>query len=127
MKRILLVTLILFIAGGALFAQQMGNTSAQVRQNAQQYATQARANANQFETTLNDLRNRNVANADAAIFNRLRNEINRLESQIETEEHRITATLDRGNLVNPEILDRVERLISQHRTKVADLERFIAN
>ncbi|MCL2092635.1 MAG: hypothetical protein FWH12_00425 [Treponema sp.] len=126
MKRIFLVTLILLLTSTALFAQ-MGQTSAQVRQNAQSYATQARANANQFEQVLNDLRARNVANADAAIFNRMRNEINRLESQIETEEHRITATLDRGNLVNPEVLERVARLISQHRNKVTELENFIAN
>ena len=126
MKRISLFTIILLMVSLAVFAQQAGGPpqSAEVKQNAQQTLTQGRTNSSQFESTLADLRARNTSNLDADTYNRLRNEIEQLEFQINVEQTRIRSRLDRGTKVNPAMFDRVQRLIDQHKAKLAELEKF---
>ena len=128
MKRILLATMILLLVCGMVFAQQAGGppTSSQTKQTAQQLSTQAKTNASQFDTTLADLFARNTSNKDAETFNRLRNEITRLENSISAEQTRIRELLDNGRRLSPELLERVQRLMDQHKAKVAELDAFIA-
>ena len=131
MKRILLAAIILFAAGISLYAQQAAQgggppQSPQTKQNAQQLATQAKTNSSQFEETLADLNSRNTSNNDAETFNRLRNEIERLESLISTEQTKIRTTLDSGRKLSPEFFNRLQRLIDRHKAKVAELDAFIA-
>ena len=127
MKRILLTIVILLVAGAFVYAQQASNppSSAQTKQTAQQYLGQARTNSSEFEATLNDLRARNTSNKDAATFNRLKTEIDRLEQMIVREETQMGSTLDRGTKVSTESLERIQRLHDQHKAKMAELEAFI--
>ena len=128
MKRISLIAIILLVACTVVFAQQSGGsslpTSAQTKQSAQQSLTQGRTNSSQFESGLNDLKARNQSNMDLDAYNRLKSEIDQLEAQIITEQTRIGTTLDRGAKVSPALLDRVQRLIDQHKTKLEELEGF---
>jgi cob(I)alamin adenosyltransferase len=125
-KKILFAVLILFVSGALMYAEQEP-TSAETRQSAQQYLTQARSNVAQFETVLNNLKARNVSSIDAAIFARFKSEIDQLEKLIHTEETQISASIDRGRRVSRDVMSRIERLITQHSEKVAELESFIAN
>ncbi|MCL2600686.1 MAG: aminoglycoside 6-adenylyltransferase [Treponema sp.] len=122
MKRVLLAVAIILVAGAAVYAQ----TSAEVRQNAQTQLNQGRTNSTQFEQSLADLAARNAGNSDSAAFNQLRSEIERLESSIATEQNRIRSALDNGSRVNPEMFNRVQRLMDRHSAKLAELEAFIA-
>ena len=129
MKRILLTIVILLVAGSFVYSQQAGSslpTSAQTKQNAQQYLGQAKTNASQFESSLSELNARNVSNKDLATFNRLRSEIDKLEEQIKKEETQMGTTLDRGSKVSAEALNRIQRLVDQHKEKTAELESFIS-
>jgi hypothetical protein len=124
-KRISLITIILLMVSVAVFAQQAGPPqSAETKQSAQQTLTQGRTNSTQFESTLADLKSRNTSNLDADTYNRLKNELDLLESQINVEQTRIRTRLDRGTKVNPAMFDRVQRLIDQHKAKLAELEKF---
>ena len=126
MKRILFTTVLFLVAGTLIFAQQADNpTSAQTRQNAQQFLGQARNNLSQFESVLADLKDRNGSNRASYTFNRLRREIERLETHISSEQDSIRASLDRGTRVNTEVMGRVENFINQHRAKLEELEDFI--
>ena len=125
MKRFLIILLVFFAAGAALYAQQP--TTSQTKQNAQQYSNQANSNASQFESTLSELRSMNVSNTDLVTFNRLKGEIDRLETQINSEEKSIRERLDKGILVSAELMTRIERLIALHATKVKELNSFISN
>ena len=127
MKRILLTIVILLVAGAFVYAQQTSSplSSAQTKQTAQQYLGQARTNNQEYGATLDDLRARNTSNKDAATFNRLKSEIDRLEQMIVREETQMGATLDRGTKVSTESLDRIQRLHDQHKAKMAELEAFI--
>jgi len=124
MKRVLLAIVVLLAAGVAVYAQTP--TSAETRQNAQAHLNQSRSNSAQFEQTLADLYARNSGNTDSAVFNQLRMEIDRLEASITTEQNRIRVALDNGNRVNPEMFNRVQRLIDRHGARLAELEAFIA-
>ena len=129
MKRILLTFVILLVAGSFVYSQQAASSppsSAQTKQAAQQYLSQARTNSQQSEALLNDLRARNTSNKDAATFNRLRSEIDRLEDMIKKEETQMGVSLDRGTKVSAESLDRIQRLLDQHKAKMAELESFIS-
>ena len=129
MKRILLATLILLVMGITVYAQQGGSSlpsSSETKQNAQQYLSQAKTNSSQFESTLADLNARNVGNKDLDAFTRLRTEIDRLESMIKTEQARVEANLGSGNKLDNELFNRIQRLIDQHKSKIAELEVFIA-
>ena len=127
MKRVLLTIVVLLVAGSFVNGQQAGlPTSAQTKQSAQQSLSQSKTNGSQFESTLNDLMARNGSNVDAYNYNRLMAEINDLESRITAEETRVGNSLDRGTKVSPELLDRIQRLIDQHKAKMAELESFIS-
>jgi hypothetical protein len=126
MKRFLLVNILLAVCI-TVFAQQAGTarpTSAQTREAASRLLDQTRTNASQYESTQADLTARNTGNNDAVVFNQLKADIERLESTITTEQGRISASLDAGARVSPELLQRIERLMSQHRQKMAQLEAF---
>ena len=129
MKKFLLTIVILFVAGSfVLYAQQASPpSSAQTKQNAQQYLGQGKTNSSQFETTLNDLIARNKSNKDAATYNRLRSEIDRLEEQIKKEETQMGVSLDRGTKVSADSLNKIQRLVDQHKAKLAELESFISS
>ena len=130
MKRILLTTVLLLIVGVFMYAQQGGSEppqSAQTKQTAQQYLSQAKSNSSQFESTLADLKARNTSNKDAYNFNRLRNEIDRLESTINSEQKSMRANLDRGIRVNSDAMNRIENFINQHKAKIAELEYFVSS
>ena len=129
MKKTLLVIIILLLAGITLYAQQAGGPpqTAETKQSAQQLSTQAKTNSSQFEATLADLNARNVSNKDAETYNRLKSEIDRLESLINTEQTKIRATLDSGRKLSPEFFNRLQRLIDRHKAKVTELDAFIAS
>ena len=129
MKKILLVTVIFLVAGTIAYAQQSQQlpSSAEVKQDAQQYLNQARANTDEIEGILANLRARNSGNRDIDVFNRLKAEIEHLESRIKEEEVRIGARLDQGINVSSDMLNRIERMINQHKAKQAELEAFIAS
>jgi hypothetical protein len=130
MKRIILAAVILFFACIMVYAQQAQGTtppsSSQTRQTAQQYLSQARTNSSQFESMLADLTARNAGNRDMETFNRIKAEIERLEASINIEESRMRTNLDNGRKVDPEMLNRIQRLIDQHKAKLAELEAFIS-
>ena len=123
MKRFLLVLVVLLLVGSFAYAQ--APSSAQVTQNAQQLLTQGRANLSEFESILAQLQAANRGNADFETYSRLRNELERIENLIKTEEVRIMSILDGGSRVSNELLARVERLIGQHRVQLAELEAFV--
>ena len=126
MKRISLIAVILLVISMAVFAQQASGPpqTAETMQSAQQTLTQGRTNSSQFESTLTDLKARNTSNLNADTYARLKNEIDLLESQINVEQTRIRSRLDKGTKVNPAMFDRVQRLIDQHKAKLAELEQF---
>jgi len=76
---------------------------------------------------LSDLKDRNGSNRDSYTFNRLRNEIERIEVTINSEERSIRASLDRGTKVNTEVMDRIEKFINQHTAKIEELDRFVSS
>jgi len=124
MKRVLLAVGIIFVVGVMSHAQQL--TSAEIRQNAQAQLSQSQSNSAQFEQTLAELQTRNASNSDAAAFNQLRAEIERLEASISMEQGRIRNALDGGTRVSPELFNRVQRLMERHAARMAELEAFIA-
>ena len=129
MKRILLATIVLLLAGITVYAQQAGGglpTSSQTKQTEQQYSSQSKSNSSQFETTFADLNARNVSNKDAETFNRLKNEIDRLEASITAEQTRIGNNLDAGKRMPPELFNRLQRLIERHKAKIAELDAFVS-
>ena len=127
MKRLFLLV-ILLSAGIAVFAQQAQGvqrpTSAQTRQEANQFIAQANTNAADFQAKLADLKQRNTSNNDFVTFNRIRSEIEGLETQIVLEESRISSRLESGARVNNELMNRIERLINRHSDLVAELRTF---
>jgi len=129
MKRILFVVVV-FLLAGALYAQQArtGNhpSSSQTKQDAQQYSTQAKSRSSQFEADLAELLARNVSNKDLETFNRIKSEIEELESKIGEEKNKIITDLDKGHVATTTSLNRVDRLIKQHQTKIKELDTFIS-
>ena len=128
MKRVLFVVVV-FLLAGAIYAQQSGAglpSSSQTRQKAQQYSTQAKSNSSKFESDLADLNARNSGNKDLDTFNRLKAEIDQLETRINSEQIKIKASLDTGKKAPQASLDRIDRLIKQHQEKIAELDAFIA-
>ena len=125
MKRFFLVIAALLLASTIVYAQASPPTSAATTQSAQQLLSEGRTNLSQFEATLAQLMADNTSNDDANTFTRLRVEINRLETAINSEQNRIAGILNGGNKVSPALLDRVERLMNQHRAKLAELEAFV--
>ena len=134
MKGIFLTVAILFAASLTVFAQQQTGaigatsrpTSAQTRDTASQFLNQAKSNSTQFDTNQSDLNTRNTANSDSHAFDTLKKEIERLETQITDEQNRSANNLNGGAKLNQESLDRIQRLLDQHKAKIAELEAFIA-
>ena len=132
MKRFLLVVTILFLANAMVFSQQQSGalgtssrpTSAQTRDTASQLLNQSKSNSSQFDTNQAELNTRNTANTDARTFDKLRSEIDKLESQIRDEQTRSAANLNRGARMDQQSLDRIQRLMDQHKAKIAELETF---
>jgi len=133
MNRILMITVIFLLACTAVYSQQAAQggsnppTSNQTKQNAQQYLDQAKSNLEEFLSVLADLKDRNGSNRDAYTFNRLKRDIDFLETNIRSEEGKIKASLDRGTKVNTEVIGRYENFIKQHQEKVEELENFVSN
>ena len=131
MKRILLMAIILFAAGAAVYAQ-IGATApiiltpAEVRQEAQQLLNQSRSNASEFEENLEDITARNRGNHYYVVFLRLRNEINQLESMITAEHTNIENRLNVGQRISADVINRFGRMVGRHGEKVAELEDFVS-
>jgi len=130
MKRTLLVTIMLLFVGIIVFAQQSGGsslpTSVQTKQSAQQTLTEAKTNSSQFESVLSSLRTQNMSNSDADVYRRLKAQIEQLEARINREQARIQAALDQGQKVAASTMDEIQRLIDQHKSAMAEIERFIS-
>ena len=129
MKRIIFTVLILLVAGSAVYAQQSGPvtmTPAQVRQEAQQLLNQSRSNASQYEDDLADVIARNSGNHYYVVFTRLRNQINQLETMIESEHSNIENRLNVGQRISADVVDRFERMVGRHGAKVDELEEFVS-
>jgi hypothetical protein len=132
MKAIIFTIAIIFAVSTTVIAQQQPGalgatnrpTSSQVRDDANQFLNQSRSNSSQFETNQADLNTRNTANSDSITFERLKNEIEKLESSISEEQTRSATSLNSGTKVNQQSLDRIQRLIDQHSAKVAELDAF---
>ena len=131
MKRIFLAAIILLVIGIAAFAQQTTTlettnrpTSVQTKEEAREYLNQGRSNSSQFDASQAELNTRNNSNNDMHTFNRLKTEIDRLEASISSEENKVRASLDRGVKVSPELIDRIERLIEQHKAVTDELDAF---
>jgi hypothetical protein len=131
MKRVFFAIAIFLTAGILVFAQQTGSqgtsnrpTSAQTKENANQFLNQGRTNSTEFDAVLADLNARNRANSDSRNFIKLRTDIENLESAIRSEENKIGASLEKGLQIRQETLDRVSSLIEQHKAKLAELEAF---
>jgi len=130
MKRTLLVTIMLLFAGLTVYAQQAAapttQSSAQIKQNAQQTLTQAKSNSSQFESTMDTLNSQNGGNIDAGTYERLKAQIDRLETEIKNEQTDMQARLDKGTRVSAFMVDKIQRMIDQYNSAIADLERFVA-
>jgi septal ring factor EnvC (AmiA/AmiB activator) len=133
MKSIFFTVAILFAAALTVFAQQTSAigatnrpTSAQTRDSASQFLNQAKTNSTQFDTNQSDLNTRNAANADSHSFDTLKKEIERLETQITDIQNRSANNLNGGSKLNQDSLDRIQRLLDQHKAKIAELEAFVA-
>ena len=128
MKRNILVVAILLLACTAVFAQTRREfqSSAQVTQSAQQLLSQGRSNLTEYESVLAQLIAANGGNADQETFFRIRADMERIESIIKQEEERVNSITQGGSRVSNEIILRLERMIGQHRSNLAELEAFIA-
>ena len=118
-----MVIAVLLAAGAIAYAQSAGNPTKQDMQN---YLNKAKDNTSQYDSKLQDLKSKNNSGGDIHTFIRLKDEIDRLESRIQTEINNITATHDRGNTVSSQIMDNLERMIDQHKQKVAELDALVA-
>ena len=132
MKRFLLVLVVLLLASSFSYAQQaqavVGPTalsSAQVTQNAQQLLSQGRTNLTDYERVLADIIAANQGNSDAVVYARLRAELERIETLIKAEEERVMTVINGGSRVSVELINRIERLINQHRGHLVTLEAFV--
>jgi len=131
MKRIFAV--ILFVGSiVAVYAQQSSSanssslpSSAQTKQNAQQTVSQAKSNSSQFEASQAALNASNTSNRDAATYNRIKGEIDRLEILIKTDQAKMKAALDNNSEVSHDLFQRIDRLIDEHKKRIAELEAFI--
>ena len=128
MKKIFLATVV-FLAAGIMVYAQASNlpTTSQVRQDAQQYLTQARTNSSQFESTVNEQNTQSQSNKDSDTFNRFKAQIDRLEANIKSEQERLDLSLSNGKRANVSSMKRIQQLIEQHKAKMDELEAFIAS
>jgi len=131
MKRFLLMCVFLLAAGIMVFAQQTGGSSrpstAEIKTNATQYLNQGKSNSAQYDTMQANLNARNTSNKNAFAFNQLKGEIDKLESSITEEQNKVSTSLERGMKINEESLNKIQRLIDQHKAKLAELEAFASS
>ena len=128
MKRISLTVVLVLAVSIAVFAQESNiPTSAQTKDSATQYLNQAKSNAQDFDSILADLKARNVSNADLYTFNRLKSEIEALETQIKAEEKQIANSLNKKLKLNDSSFAKIENLIAQHKAKQDELQSFISS
>jgi len=128
-KRTLLVTIMLLFAGLIVYAQQASGaaqSAAQIKQNAQQTVTQAKTNSSQFQSTMDNLNAQNAGSIDGVSYDRLKAQIDQLEANIKKEQASMQLLLDQGKKVSSMVVDKIQRLIEQHKAAIADMERFIA-
>jgi len=126
MKRVFLTIVVFIMVNIVVYAQSASSlTGSQIRQEAQQYLQQVRTNSSQFDTTLTDQTTRDIDNKNLNTLNRLKIEIERLASSINTAQKSIDAALNRGQRANQETIKRVQLLIEQYKVKMAELEAFI--
>ena len=131
MKRISLVVVFLAV-GIAVFAQQTASqgstrpTSAQTKESAAQLLEQTKTNASNFDSVQADLNARNTSNKDAAAKDKLQKEIEDLGAKITDEQKKLSESLEKGQRLNQESLDRVDRMIVQYKAKQAELEAFVS-
>jgi len=130
MKRTFLITIMLFFAVLAVYAQQTGGSSqqssAQVKQTAQQTLTQGKTNFTQFQSTLDSLKAQNEGNDDAATYRRLKAQIDELEARINKEQAQMQSRLNQGSKLSSSVVNQIQRLIDQYEAALAELEKFIA-
>ena len=124
MKRILLTIAILLIAGTMVFAQQRNS---QNQDEKQKYLDEAKANNSAFQDTIADLKDRNGYSGNSYKFDRLKNEIGRLESTINSESKSINSSLEKGSRVSSEVMNRLERSINQPTKKVEEMENLLSS
>ena len=130
MKRIFLASVILLVISIAVFAQQTTlestnrPTSGQTKEEARDYLNQGRSFATQFDASQAELNTRNTSNNDMHTFNRLKDELDRLEAAITQEQNRRAASLDKGLKVEQDSIDSIQALIDQYKAKLAELEAF---
>jgi len=132
MKRFFAVVLFVgsIVAAHAQQSSSAGTTSslpssAQTKQSAQQTVSQAKSNSSQFESSQAALNASNTSNRDAATYNRIKGEMDRLETLIKTDQAKMKAALDNNSEVSHELFQRIDRLIDEHKKKIAELEAFI--
>ena len=122
MKRILWITVIFFVVNIAVYAQT--KSSAEIKQDSRQMLNEGQSSHSHFEEVQADLNTRNRSNSDQATYNRLRADLQRLENSINREQTNIGNSLDSGTRVSSNILERVQRLIDQYQSILAELENF---
>ena len=128
MKRGFIAVIILLLTGAAVFAQQASRanrpSSADTKQTATEYLNEAKTNSSQFSDEQANINTRNASNKDAYTFNRLKAEIDKLQSAINEEQQKKNASLDRGLKIEQESLDKIQQLIDQLNEKLTELEAF---
>ena len=123
MKRILLVFVIFFTAGIALFAQQRAPS----KQEMQDYLNQVKTKTSEFDSILEDIKNLNDDTGLARQFIQLKNDISRLDERIQKEADNITAVHDRGNRISPQRILDLERMMNQRKNKQRELEFLLSS
>jgi len=126
MKRIFAVV-ILFMTSITVFAQQSNRISSrptpeQTRENMKQYLEQVKSKVAQFDSIQADLKDRNAGNDEERRFNKLKTEIEGLETSIRLEQYKISSALEKGITVSKETLDNVEKMLVKHKEKVTELD-----
>jgi peptidoglycan hydrolase CwlO-like protein len=128
MKRIFLIAIILLTIGIGVYAQERANnpTPDALRREAQDFLNQARNTETELESTLEEIKARNRTSTEAFTFDRLKNDILRLEARIHAEEQSIKETHDRGYRVSATRIDQIENLINLHKQRLRELEVLIS-
>ena len=120
----------LFFVGLVVYAQQASGSSqqssAQVKQTAQQSLTQGKTNYTQFQSTLDSLKLQNAGNDDAATYRRLKEQIDQLEARINKEQAQMQTKLNQGSKLSSTVVSQIQRLIDQYEAALAELEKFVA-
>ena len=130
MKRFLMIIIVLLAACTVVYAQQARTTrqqeKEQTRKKAQEYLKIVNENSSEFDTMLEDIKDRNGSGLDRR-FVVLKRQLDRLEGRIRSEETSINTSHDQGARVHQDRITTMERLISRYKSKEAELESLIDN